>query len=109
MYNLHLCCVLSCSRKYLNVFLLKDPIVRPSTRNSLGNSLQSFAPVNLKVRPANSGFYLFLSDFEGGLRFWVLGLRSSFSTHPRCYKLNPLPIATGPLNSLRVFHSSARF
>ena len=24
-----------------------------------------------------------MSDFEGGLRFWVLGLRSSFSTHPR--------------------------
>ena len=22
-----------------------------------------------------------ISDFEGGLRFWVLGLRSSFSTH----------------------------
>ena len=49
IYNVHLCCVLSCCCKYLNVFLLKDPNVRPSTRNSLGNSFQSFAPVNLKV------------------------------------------------------------
>ena len=24
----------------------------------------------------------FISYFEGDLRFWVLGLRSSFSTHP---------------------------
>ena len=29
--------------------LLIDPNVRPSIRNSLGNSSQSFAPVNLKV------------------------------------------------------------
>ena len=47
--NVHLCCVLSCSCKYLNVFLLLDPNVSPSIRNSLGNSSQSFAPVNLKV------------------------------------------------------------
>ena len=26
---------------------------------------------------------IFISDFEGGLRFLVLGLRSSFSSHPR--------------------------
>ena len=32
----------------LKLILLKDN-VRPSTRNSLGNSHQSFAPVNLKV------------------------------------------------------------
>ena len=32
----------------LKLILLKDN-VRPSTRNSLGNSNQSFAPVNLKV------------------------------------------------------------
>lgn len=25
---------------------------------------------------------MFVSDFEGGLRFWVFGLGSSFSTHP---------------------------
>ena len=31
------------------VIILKDPHVRLSTRNSLGNSFQSFAPVNLKV------------------------------------------------------------
>ena len=33
----------------LSVFPLKDPKVRPSARNSLGKSFQSFAPVNLKV------------------------------------------------------------
>ena len=27
-------------------------------------------------------FSYLLVIFEGGLRFWVLGLRSSFSTHP---------------------------
>ena len=47
--NVHLCCVLSCSCKYSNVFLLKDPNVRPLIHNSLGNSSQSFAPGNLKV------------------------------------------------------------
>ena len=26
---------------------------------------------------------IFISDFEGDLRFLVLGLRSSFSSHPR--------------------------
>ena len=49
IYNGHLCCVLSCSCKYFNVFLLKDPNVRLSTHNSFRNSFQSFAPVNLKV------------------------------------------------------------
>ena len=48
-YNLHLCCVLPCSCKYLSVFPLSDPKVRPSASNSLGKSFQSFAPVKLKV------------------------------------------------------------
>ena len=34
--NLHLRYVLSCSCKYLDAFLLKDPKVRPSVRNLLG-------------------------------------------------------------------------
>ena len=38
-----------CSGKYLSVFPLKDPEIRPSARNSLGKSFQSFAPVKLKV------------------------------------------------------------
>ena len=42
-------CLVLFLRILINVFLLKDPNVRPSTRNSLGNSFQSFAPVNLKV------------------------------------------------------------
>lgn len=28
-------------------------------------------------------FQLFISDFEGGFRFWVLGIRSSFSQYPK--------------------------
>ena len=31
------------------LYKLKDPKVRPSARNSLGKSFQSFAPVNLQV------------------------------------------------------------
>ena len=34
---------MSCSCKYLNVFLLNDPKDRPSARNSLHNLFQSFA------------------------------------------------------------------
>ena len=39
----------ACSCKYLSVFPLRDPKIRPSARNSLGKLFQSFAPVNLKV------------------------------------------------------------
>ena len=43
-------CFANCSCKYfISVSPLKDPKVRPSARNSLGKSFQSFAPVNLKV------------------------------------------------------------
>ena len=40
---------MSCSCKYLNVFPLKYPKVRPSVHDLLGNSFQFCVPVSLKV------------------------------------------------------------
>ena len=39
----------------------------------------------LHISGRYSRFYLFISNFERGLRFGVLGLRSSFTNHPFCY------------------------
>ena len=39
----------------------------------------------LNISGRYSRFYLFISNFERGLRFGVLGLRSSFTNHPFCY------------------------
>ena len=52
----------------INVFLLKGPNVRPSTRNSLGNSFQSFAPVNFKLEWP-------IVDFTLGRRISLLSLK----------------------------------
>ena len=46
---LHLCCILSCSNKYLNVFFLKVLEFKSLSRNSLGKLLHSFPAANLNV------------------------------------------------------------